>query len=103
MCMCLLICCGLVCVLCIVLAITITLVYGPVAVSDPSTTVVYKVTSNRPNAVFECDLDADTTWSPCPVSYTGLALGVHNLNVRATTGADDVSATPVSMDWTIGG
>jgi hypothetical protein len=42
-------------------------------------------------------------WSPCtsPAGYTGLALGPHVFEVRATDPANNVDASPASRSFTV--
>ncbi|MBI2911861.1 MAG: hypothetical protein HYY05_06940, partial [Chloroflexi bacterium] len=51
---------------------------------------------------FECSLDG-AGFSPCasPRSYTGLADGAHQFQVRAWDGAGNVDPSPASRAWTV--
>ena len=54
---------------------------------------------------FECRLDGldSAPWETCasPKSYSGLSLGQHTFEVRATDAAGNTDATPASFTWTI--
>lgn len=51
---------------------------------------------------FECNLDG-AGFAPCasPQSYTGLADGAHEFQVRAWDGAGNVDPSPASRSWTV--
>lgn len=51
---------------------------------------------------FECSLNSGA-FSPCtsPGSYTGLAVGNHTFQVRATDTAGNTDPTPASLAWTV--
>ncbi|MHA2647799.1 MAG: choice-of-anchor J domain-containing protein [bacterium JZ-2024 1] len=58
--------------------------------------------STPANLTFECSLDAGP-YEPCtsPKTYTGLGLGPHTFNVRATDQSGNTDATPAVYNWTI--
>jgi hypothetical protein len=66
-----------------------------------STTAAFTFSSNESNT-FECQLDGGS-WSSCssPQSYSGLAQGTHQFNVRATEGASNVDPTPATYTWNV--
>ncbi|MGH3145384.1 MAG: hypothetical protein ACRDTR_06230, partial [Rubrobacter sp.] len=70
-----------------------------------STEATFTFSSSAPNATFECSLDnATPSWGSCPVSsptYKDLAVGEHELLVRAEDADGDVDPTPASYRWTI--
>jgi hypothetical protein len=53
-------------------------------------------------ASFECSLDSGA-WTACtsPKSYTGLAVGDHTFEVRATNQVGTTDGTPASYSWTV--
>ena len=69
----------------------------------------FTFSSNDPVATFECNLDGELLpdgvtldWGSCenPAVYTGLAVGEHELLVRATNSAN-TDPTPAVHSWTI--
>jgi hypothetical protein len=58
-------------------------------------------TSDDAAAVFSCRLDGDP-WRSCtsPVTYTGLRLGTHRVEVRATDAAGNQS-DPERVEFTV--
>lgn len=76
------------------------------APADPteSTTATFEFSSDQPGAAFECALDEATVFLPCesPLTYTGLALGEHDFQVRARDADGNVDLTPADHNWTIG-
>jgi hypothetical protein len=57
--------------------------------------------SDDPTATYTCRLDGNA-WQTCtsPVTYTGLKLGTHRIEVRATDAAGNVS-DPARADFTV--
>lgn len=51
---------------------------------------------------FECSLDG-AAFASCssPASYTGLSVGAHTFQVRATDAAGNTDATPALVSWTV--
>jgi hypothetical protein len=73
--------------------------------APPSTTTSTSATftfSASEAAAFECSLD-DAAFATCvsPREYTGLAVGTHQFQVRATDAAGNTDASPASHTWTI--
>jgi hypothetical protein len=75
--------------------------------SGPSATTVsrsarFTFSSDQQDATFECSLDA-AAFTACgsPKDYTGLAVGNHQMRVRARDWAGNVDSTPASFNWTI--
>jgi CSLREA domain-containing protein len=79
-----------------------TIEAGPPAVTA-STSADFAFSSNDPAATFECALDDLLDWGSCQATTTfeGLAVGQHNLLVRARNAAGLFDATPASYVWTI--
>lgn len=83
---------------------TVSVTSGPPAVT-PSPTASFTFAAadaGRPAAVLvlRCNVDGTTSLCPAPASYSGLANGVHTLQVTATDEAGNVSA-PVSSTWRV--
>jgi uncharacterized delta-60 repeat protein len=75
--------------------------------SGPSGTVgsnsaTFTFTSDEMGATFECRLDGGA-YAPCssPHDITGLAQGLHVLEVRAVDGVGNVDASPATGAWTV--
>ncbi len=53
-------------------------------------------------AAYECRVD-DDAFAPCtsPADFSGLALGEHTFEVRATDAVGNIEATPASLSWTV--
>jgi parallel beta-helix repeat protein len=70
--------------------------------STTSTSATFGFTSNEPGSTFQCKLDA-AQFAPCtsPVTYTGLTLGEHAFEVRATDAAGNTDPTPARHVWTV--
>ncbi|MBI2373891.1 MAG: tandem-95 repeat protein [Deltaproteobacteria bacterium] len=78
-----------------------TIVSGPPALSNnPASDFTFS--SNDPNVVFECAVDADP-FIPCGSAWTGPPLpdGPHTLAVRAQDFALNVDPTPATYAWSI--
>ncbi|MBX3055537.1 MAG: right-handed parallel beta-helix repeat-containing protein [Anaerolineae bacterium] len=74
---------------------------GPVVVTI-NTNATFTFTADEPGSTFECSSDG-VTWTACasPRELTGLALGEHTFQVRATDPAGNTDQTPASHAWTI--
>ncbi len=70
--------------------------------STGSTSATFAFYSTEENSIFECNLDSGA-WTACtsPTAYTGLAVGTHAFEVRATDQAGNVDETPASANWAI--
>jgi hypothetical protein len=64
-----------------------------------STTATFVVASSEAGSSFACKLDTGP-WGVC-TTYSGLALGTHTLQARATDAAGNTDNTPASYSWTI--
>jgi hypothetical protein len=93
----------------------LVLTFGAPDLTDPRTTIdsgpnpvttsrnaTLAFSSNEQGSTFECSLDGGA-YAACssPKQYTGLALGAHNVRVRAKDPAGNVDATPARYDWQI--
>lgn len=70
--------------------------------TDTNATFTFGATGLGLSYTFECKLDMGS-YAPCtsPQSYTGLAVGPHTFDVRATDLAGNVDPTPANYAWTI--
>ena len=73
-----------------------TIVTGPADPTD-STDATLTFNSDRAGSTFECALDGGA-FAPCtsPVTYTGLAVGWHNVAVRAIDPDGHIDPTPAA-------
>ena len=78
-----------------------TITSGPASPTS-QTTATFALVSSEAGSTFACALDLGP-FLPCasPVTYSGLALGSHQLRVRATDAAGNVDPTPAAYSWTI--
>ena len=67
-----------------------------------STSATFTFSSSEPDSNFDCRLDGET-FSSCssPKEHSGLAVGAHAFEVRATDPAGNVDQTPASRAWTV--
>ncbi len=74
---------------------------GPPATTT-ATTARFVFSSSELGSSFECNLDG-AGWAPCatPEAYSVVAVGPHQLAVRAIDGAENVDATPAVRTWTV--
>ena len=70
--------------------------------STTSTSASFEFSASEVGSTFQCRLDA-AAYAACtsPVSYSGLALGTHSFDVRATDAAGNVDPTPATNGWTV--
>jgi hypothetical protein len=74
---------------------------GPDATTT-STSAQLRFSADQEGSTFECSRDgAPFTACTSPVDYTNLALGDHELRVRATDPAGNVDTTPASFTWRV--
>src|SRR5437899_790336 len=78
-----------------------TITAAPPARSN-SSSASFSFTATEAGSSFTCQLDA-SAFAPCasPKSYSGLALGTHTFQVRATDPAGNTDPTPASYPWTV--
>jgi hypothetical protein len=74
---------------------------GPPATTT-STTAKFVFSSSELGSSFECNLDG-AGWAPCatPEAYAAVAVGPHQLSVRAVDTAENADATPATRSWTV--
>ena len=79
-----------------------TIVNGPPA-STATANATFHLSSDDPNATFECSLDAGATWSSCesPHAIENLVPGTYGLRVRAVNAEGTPDPTPASYTWTV--
>ena len=77
-----------------------TISSGPSGTSQ-SATAAFGFSSTETGSSFECRLDGGA-WSSCtsPKAYSGLAVGAHTFEVRATDAAFNTDPTPATQNWT---
>src|SRR6266436_6675050 len=78
-----------------------TLTAAPRAVST-SSSASFSFTATEADSTFACQLDG-SAFAACtsPQSYSGLALGSHSFQVRATDPAGNTDPTPASYTWIV--
>lgn len=79
-----------------------TIVSGPSGqVASSSATFTFLSPDAGPGAVFECSLDG-SAFAVCtsPISYEGLAMGVHTFSVRVRDASGNYDPTPATRTWT---
>ena len=74
---------------------------GPAATTT-ARSATFTLSSSEAGSTFECSLDGGA-FASCasPKTYSGLALGAHELRVRAIDAAGNVDPTPATHGWTI--
>ena len=79
-----------------------TLLLSAPSATTESTTARLEFRSNEPGSDLACSLDG-ASYSACasPGTWTGLALGVHQLAVRAADPVGRVDPTPALVRWTV--
>jgi cytochrome c len=88
---------------------------GPGDTTPPDTTITdgpmgqargpaatFTFASSEPGSTFECSLDG-AAWASCssPATFTRLAQGQHELEVRARDAAGNTDASPAVRSWTV--
>jgi RHS repeat-associated protein len=78
-----------------------TVLSGP-APTSASSTAAFTFASSISGYAFQCEID-DSPWQPCPspVSYSGLADGVHSFAVQAVSPWGFSDPTPATRSWTV--
>ncbi len=76
--------------------------YDPPDTSIAGTPPTFTLTSTEAQSTFECSLDG-AAFEACssPRTYSGLAVGEHELRVRATDRAGNTDPTPAVRTWTV--
>jgi large repetitive protein len=79
-----------------------TIVSGPPA-TTATATATFQISSDDPNATFECSLDGGATWSGCdsPHAVENLVPGAYELSVRAVNADGTADPTPAAYNWTV--
>lgn len=75
---------------------------GPASLTT-SASAAFDFSSDESGVRFECRLDGALDFEPCPepAVLSGLADGVHQLQVRAVDGAGNADPTPASWSWVV--
>jgi hypothetical protein len=74
---------------------------GPPATTT-NTSATFTFSADEAGSTFECSLNgAAFTGCTSPEEYSGLSVGAHTFEVRATDAAGNVDATPAGYDWTV--
>lgn len=79
-----------------------TITSGP-DLTTVRTDATFEFSASESGSTFACALDG-AAFAPCtsPQTYTGLTVGPHTFQVRATDGSGDTDPSPASYAWTIG-
>jgi len=80
---------------------TTTISSGPSGTTT-ATDASVSFASSESGSSFACKLDSGS-WTSCtsPKSYSGLGIGEHSFEVRATDAAGNTDASPASRTWTV--
>jgi hypothetical protein len=67
-----------------------------------STNAIFTFSSSETGSTFQCQLDTGA-WGVCSsgVEYTGLSVGTHTFQVRATDSVGNLDTTPATRTWTV--
>ncbi len=79
-----------------------TTITGSPAAVTTATGASFTFTSSEPGSTFQCRLDA-VPFAACtsPRNFTGLAVGSHTFEVRATDAVNNTDPSPASFTWVI--
>ena len=79
-----------------------TTIVGSPPATTQATTQSFDFSASESGSSFQCKLDSGA-FSTCsaPKAYSGLAVGGHSFEVRATDAAGNVDATPAIRSWTV--
>ena len=77
---------------------------GSPPATTQATTQSFDFSASESGSSFQCKLDAGS-FGTCsaPKAYSGLAVGAHSFEVRATDAAGNVDPTPAIRSWTVAG
>jgi hypothetical protein len=75
---------------------------NPGSTTQTSASFTFDTTPAETGETYECQLDTGS-WASCtsPKAYSGLAVGSHTFNVRATDSTGNLDATPATQTWTV--
>lgn len=80
-----------------------TILVGGPSATTYADTATWALVASKPEVTFACELDAETSFTPCgpTVALTGLTTATHTLRVRATDRWGRTETTPAVATWAV--